>query len=276
MLAEILCFHERFTDANLMSCAGEEVVLKRLELVKSERGMVSWGWLVVLIIVLVGAVVTLRMLPRTPATEPSAVVARGKIQPMPAPTQTVQNEVPQKTATEDVALLPIKSGEAPSPAVDVQSGQAPEPVESNDSIKTRMPVSNEIEPNTLENAPSSEKATSSSEDTADVDNETGQAMEAQGLASDNGQPEPVAEKNTPFAIQVGAFHNKGFAENMTSQLKERGYPAFIFEVMNKDRKPFYLVRFGQFSSRDVAARSAVAFREKEKMPVLVVVSTLAE
>jgi cell division septation protein DedD len=235
------------------------VVLKRLGLVKSERGVVAWGWLVVLIIVLCGAFVTLKLLPHAPAPEPSAVVARGKIQPMPAPTQAEQDEVPQKTATEGVAPLPMKYDEAPSSAVIAQSSQAPEPTEPGDSMDTSQQAFQQ---------------TSSSEDAAEVDTGTAEAVAAQGVANNDSQPD--AGKSTPFAIQVGAFRKKGFAENMTSQLKELGYPAFIFEMMNKERQPLYLVRFGHFSSRDVAASSAVAFREKEQMPVLVVVSKAAE
>lgn len=267
--------------------------MKRLELVKNERGMASWVWLVVLVIVLAGAILMLKLSSPPPAPEPSPVVARGKIQPMPAPNQADQAEAPQKDVTEEVALQSIKNDDTASPAVAERPGQAPELTESNAALspaaktavedaqavmaasadETGKPPSNAAVAEAPENAPPPDQPAPSAEAEAGSDHE---GVEARGAADKDDHPETRGERKTSFAVQVGAFHNKRFAENMTSHLKGLGYPAFIFEGMNKNGQPLYQVRFGDFPSRDTAARSAVVFREKEKTPVLVVVSKSAE
>lgn len=220
-------------------------MLKRLHLVISDRGSVWWGWLVVLIIVIVGAFAAMKLLPRASSPESSRVVARGKIPSIPAPKSLSQAKVPQIPAAVGTEPAPLKHDDAPSSASDVQSSRTPIPSESDDFPDTFQ----------TELTQASEKSDAHP-----------------SIVSDDETPEVDPEKKAPFAIQVGAYHNRVFAENMTSKLKGLGYPAFIFELKKRDKRSLYMVRFGRFGSRAAATRSAADFKEKEKMPALVVIS----
>jgi N-acetylmuramoyl-L-alanine amidase len=49
-----------------------------------------------------------------------------------------------------------------------------------------------------------------------------------GVAYDTPEPTPVT--NTLYRVQVGAFRNKAYADNLVKELKGKGYPAFVVEV----------------------------------------------
>lgn len=88
------------------------------------------------------------------------------------------------------------------------------------------------------------------------------------------RPEPTGAATTPenealFTVQVGAFRTKAYADAQLEKLKGLGYPAYIFEVMDKKQQPLYLVCFGRFQTLAMAADTIAAFKEKEKMPAVV-------
>lgn len=74
----------------------------------------------------------------------------------------------------------------------------------------------------------------------------------------------------PYTIQVGAFLKKANADQVLSQLTEKGYAPFIFQVTDAQQRSFYMVRFGQFGSREQAAKTLEVFKQKEKMAAVIV------
>jgi len=87
------------------------------------------------------------------------------------------------------------------------------------------------------------------------------------------QPEPngaasVSKNEALFTAQVGAFHNKAYADTKLEELKRLGYPAYILEVVYRKQLPLYLVCFGRFQTRTEAGDAIAAFKEKEKMPAV--------
>lgn len=62
-----------------------------------------------------------------------------------------------------------------------------------------------------------------------------------------------------FAIQVGAFSNVGNAVRLTEALQQTGLNAYHFS----DVSGFYKVRFGNYSTREVAAAEAELYRARE-------------
>jgi hypothetical protein len=49
----------------------------------------------------------------------------------------------------------------------------------------------------------------------------------------------------------------------------KGYPAYLFEVMDKKQQPLYLVCFGRFQTLAEAGDTIAAFKVKEKMSAVV-------
>ena len=74
--------------------------------------------------------------------------------------------------------------------------------------------------------------------------ETAQAIAA-GI--ENALDRPPSSMPTGYTIQVGAFRNKIYADNLLLRLKRQGYPAYL------DRKDnLYRVRVGQYEQLDQA------------------------
>lgn len=73
-----------------------------------------------------------------------------------------------------------------------------------------------------------------------------------------------------YAIQVGAYRNKTYAEAQMEELNERGYNAHIYEVTDAQQRSFYMVRFGNFAKRQRAAETVADFRKKEKIEAVIV------
>jgi cell division septation protein DedD len=78
------------------------------------------------------------------------------------------------------------------------------------------------------------------------------------------------EKEALFTVQVGAFRIKRYADAQLEKLKGLGYPAYIFNLTDKNQHPFYLVCFGHFQTLSKADSAMASFKEKEKMPAVVV------
>ena len=61
----------------------------------------------------------------------------------------------------------------------------------------------------------------------------------------------LLEEGLYFTVQVGAFVNKGNAQELCNKLIARNYPAYI-SSLNKRDKTFYRLRVGKFDSREQA------------------------
>ena len=71
---------------------------------------------------------------------------------------------------------------------------------------------------------------------------------------------PRIDPNGRYTVQIGAFQNQTEANKLVKSLKSSGYPAFIKQLQTPDRKNWYRVRVGTFSTRP----DAVVYGEKLK------------
>ena len=88
-------------------------------------------------------------------------------------------------------------------------------------------------------------------------------------------PEPKTveqpqSKPQGFAVQVGAYRNKAYAETQLADMQQRGYDAYIYEVADAQQRSFYMVRFGEFATREGAAQAVIDFKEQEEMTAVIV------
>jgi cell division protein FtsN len=81
------------------------------------------------------------------------------------------------------------------------------------------------------------------------------------------KPKPPADPK--FTIQVGAYRNKGYAENALALLSRKGYDAYIFEDADAKSRAWYVVRFGHFPTRQAAQRTLSAYQDKEQKKAII-------
>jgi cell division septation protein DedD len=68
-----------------------------------------------------------------------------------------------------------------------------------------------------------------------------------------------------WTVQVNAFPDERSAKTWVDRLKNRGYNAYVSEVLNKGQT-WYRVRVGRFHSREEAEKIEEALRTKENLP----------
>lgn len=82
----------------------------------------------------------------------------------------------------------------------------------------------------------------------------------------------AAEDNSePYSVQVGAFKNRANAQRLSEALIEKGYPAFVPEKKDDDKKLFK-VFVGSFYTKDAARQEAEKIFTKENLPCIVVLN----
>ncbi len=72
-----------------------------------------------------------------------------------------------------------------------------------------------------------------------------------------------------FTVNVGSFRVRERAERLMSELKAKGYKAFVAEVTIPQKGAWYRVSVGRFPSRDEAQSLARTIKEKEGMDFFV-------
>ena len=84
------------------------------------------------------------------------------------------------------------------------------------------------------------------------------------------QPRPASRLGAPgtFSIQVGAFQDKTSADSIVTQLKAKGFAAFV--VAPKETSRLYNVRVGSYPNRAEAERVLVKLRDQEKFQPFIV------
>ena len=82
-------------------------------------------------------------------------------------------------------------------------------------------------------------------------------------------PPPEPQKQEPFTIQVGAYRNKVYAEDMRATLARKGYEPYIFEDTDARSHAWYVVRFGRFATRQAAQWALSAYRDKERKDAII-------
>ena len=73
-------------------------------------------------------------------------------------------------------------------------------------------------------------------------------------------PADVWERETPYTIQVGAYHSKNNADRQVARMQKKGFEAYIYEKNEKDRRAWYFVRFGRFMSFNAAKQALTALK----------------
>jgi cell division septation protein DedD len=80
---------------------------------------------------------------------------------------------------------------------------------------------------------------------------------------------PAADAGNEFSVQLGAFESAENALKLCDKVKARGYAAFVLDVQDSAGRQWHAVRMGHFKKLETAARAAVAFTGKEKIPAFV-------
>jgi len=83
------------------------------------------------------------------------------------------------------------------------------------------------------------------------------------------EPATPSVENLPFAIQVGAFTKKKWAQNVEKQLRSRGYDAYTVDGA-LDGKAVHKVRVGRFRTQQEAERMAEQIMLRENFKTYVV------
>lgn len=73
-------------------------------------------------------------------------------------------------------------------------------------------------------------------------------------------PMPKIDPKGAFTVQIGAFQNQKEANKLMNSLKSNGYPAFIKQSETPDKKTWYRVRVGTFSTKS----DAISYGDKLK------------
>jgi cell division septation protein DedD len=73
----------------------------------------------------------------------------------------------------------------------------------------------------------------------------------------------AASSKVRYTIQVGAYPERGLAEDDVRNMKKRGYVAFVVATDLPDKGTWYRVRIGSFSKRDSAEKLAAELKSKE-------------
>jgi cell division protein FtsN len=69
-----------------------------------------------------------------------------------------------------------------------------------------------------------------------------------------------------FFVQVASFRSLERAGDMYAELVERGHDASVFTVFDSDDKPWYVLRVGEFATREEAERAGEEYRVREGSP----------
>jgi cell division septation protein DedD len=88
------------------------------------------------------------------------------------------------------------------------------------------------------------------------------------------KPENLKKKSESYervTVQVAAFKEKKFADNLIAQLKKKGYPAYIFTKKSPDKISFYKVRIGSFKNK-AEVEDTLNRLKKDKIKAIIVVN----
>jgi cell division septation protein DedD len=127
-----------------------------------------------------------------------------------------------------------------------------------------------------ETQPAKETRTQSS-DSREVKREGGTPRSAPQVLGEKGvrgpkssTPPPQEEEKTgsskmKYALQVAAFNNLQEAQDLVSQLKKRGYDAYLVTGSAAAKGTLHRVRVGHFQTLQEARQFALAFEKKENL-----------
>lgn len=239
--------------------------------------------------------------PQIPQTMPGNTIHRAKIPPAPAQpiatTVAAREETPAADIQMALAPQPRKVDSAPTAQpteqtpTTPQERPTPEPMEQT-VIETVADQSDAQDSNALpapEPTPVQHQTTATPTAEPEPEDQTAQQdspdpmsikqpapSEQSGALSTSG-PEPAAKQaatpksssDSQFAIQVGAYRNKKYAENAVARLSRKGYEPYIFKDTDAKSRTWHMVRFGHFPTRQAARWALGAYQDKEQKKAII-------
>jgi cell division septation protein DedD/WD40 repeat protein len=104
-----------------------------------------------------------------------------------------------------------------------------------------------------------------SEPEADTEQEKGD------ITKDTDILKEKSKSDKSLTIQVAAFKERKFADDMIEQLKKKGYPAYIFITKSQKNVSFYKVRIGSFKNK-TEVEDMLDRLKKDKIKAIIVVN----
>lgn len=113
--------------------------------------------------------------------------------------------------------------------------------------------------------PSPDKAKESSSP-ASADSSKALASQQEPKSSEAASKEKAEDtKDQPaFSLQLGAFQAEDNALKLRDNLKAKGYPVFLFRVLDAEGHVWHTVRMGQYTDMKKASQAAAVFSSKEQ------------
>ena len=74
-----------------------------------------------------------------------------------------------------------------------------------------------------------------------------------------------AAKGGPIAVQVGAYRERGEADQLAKKLSGKGYAVYIVSPDANAANPMFRVRVGNYTSQDEASRVKRRLEQEEKL-----------
>ncbi len=252
-----------------------------------ENGAVIYWVLIILLVAVIAGVVAVKQLPAPPSPSQSTVVKKvppipPAVSPSPEPImqdmaatehaplvtlpklkqtesgtdENIPDTSPQTTESEPAPETPAATAEPSSPSYSTKpmpipaSEEAPEPTASpEDEGMQAKPADEEKPPQDKVTAPQDQPIQKNEPETT-----------AETIAKDN----PLS-----YCVQVGAFHNRKYAERTVAAMEKIGYTSFISPIIDTNNQTFHLVCIGKYQSKSEAAAVALAFSKKENMEAVV-------
>jgi len=83
---------------------------------------------------------------------------------------------------------------------------------------------------------------------------------------DDGKSKDAKEKDKPaFSVQLGAFQTEDHALALRDRFKGKGYPVFLFRVLDPNGHVWHTVRMGHYSDMKEAGHAAEKITNKEQV-----------
>src|SRR5437763_162958 len=108
--------------------------------------------------------------------------------------------------------------------------------------------------------------------TAEKSKESAAAAEAKPPATPDSaaKEDDAKDKEKPaFSLQLGAFQTENNAVKLSDTFKSKGYPVFLFRVMDADGHVWHTVRMGHYADMKEATQAAAKMTSKEQISVWV-------
>ena len=78
---------------------------------------------------------------------------------------------------------------------------------------------------------------------------------------------PKTDPGGQYTVQLAAFQNQAQANQLMNSMKSKGYPAFIKQFVTPDKKTWYRVRVGTFSTKEKAAEYGNKLKKQQPAEV---------